>query len=129
MRRKMKNQKGFTLVEVMISMLIFAIGILGMAPMMVTSMFGNAYSREETQATVLAQDKFEKLGKQASISPLPWTETTNNLYTIYSRDTRVDDNSTDNTVPVGLYKMRVTMSWTDKAGKQRSLVFLTYKVK
>lgn len=129
MRRKMKNQKGFTLIEVMISMLIFAIGILGMAPMMVTSMFGNAYSREETQATVLAQDKFEKLAKQASISPLPWTENTSNLYTIYSRNTRVDDNSTDAGVPVGLYKIKVTVNWTDKAGKTRSLDFITYKTK
>ena len=43
MWQKLKNKEGFSLMEVMISMLILSIGILGLAPMMVTSIFGNSF--------------------------------------------------------------------------------------
>ena len=53
--------QGFTLVEVLIAMAIFAIGILGVASMQITSINGNASSRMHTEATTLAVERLERL--------------------------------------------------------------------
>ncbi len=129
MRKQFKNQKGFTLVEVMISMLILAIGILGLAPMMVTTMFGNAFSKDVTSAAFLAQDSLERLKNQAVITPIPYIENEYNLFNVYNRAIRVDDSSSDGTVPPNVFRMRVTITWTDKKGLSRTETFTSYKSK
>ena len=58
--RKM-NQKGLTLVEVLIGLVILAIGLLGVSGMQITAIAGNHSSRNLTQATVMAQNKLEEL--------------------------------------------------------------------
>jgi type IV pilus modification protein PilV len=64
MRTRMKNlmnKKGFTLLEVVVSMVVVAIGLLGIAAMMVTSVRANASAARLMEATNLAQDKIEEL--------------------------------------------------------------------
>ena len=129
MSKKLKNQKGFTLVEVMISMLVLAIGLLGLAPMMVTAMYGNAFSKEVTSSAFLAQDSMERLKNQSVITPIPFTQTDNGLFNVYNRTIRVDDSGSDGTVPPNVFKILVTMSWTDKKGVSRSETYSTYKMK
>jgi type IV pilus modification protein PilV len=53
--------KGFTLIEVLVGLVILAIGILGVANMQIASVSGNIFSNNLTQAAVLAQDKLENL--------------------------------------------------------------------
>jgi type IV pilus assembly protein PilV len=53
--------KGFSLVEVLISLIILAIGILAIAGMQVFSLGGTSFSNNLTQASVLAQDRLEFL--------------------------------------------------------------------
>jgi prepilin-type N-terminal cleavage/methylation domain-containing protein len=55
------NIKGFTLIEVLIVMAIFSIGILAVAAMQVTSTTGNASARRITEATALAETQIENL--------------------------------------------------------------------
>jgi len=129
MSKKLKNQKGFTLVEVMISMLVLAIGLLGLAPMMVTAMYGNAFSKEVTSSAFLAQDSMERLKNQSVITPIPFTQTDNGLFNVYNRTIRVDDSSSDGTVPPNVFRIKVTINWTDKKGLSRSETFSTYKMK
>ncbi|EQB63683.1 MAG: hypothetical protein RBG1_1C00001G1262 [candidate division Zixibacteria bacterium RBG-1] len=129
MSKKLKNQKGFTLVEVMISMVILAIGVLGLAPMMVTAMYGNAFSKDVTSAAFLAQDSMERLKNQSVITPIPYTENDNGLFNVYNRSIRVDDSGSDGTVPPNVFRILVTMSWTDKKGVSRSETYSTYKMK
>ncbi len=129
MRKKYKNQKGFTLIEVMISMLILAIGLLGLAPMMVTTMFGNAFSKDVTSAAFLAQDNLERLKNQSVITPIPYIENEYNLFNVYNRSLRVDDSSSDGTVPPNVFRLRVTITWIDKNGLSRSETYTTYKQK
>ncbi len=52
---------GFTLIEVLIAMSIFAIGILGLAKMQISSINGNASARKFTEAIVAAQSEIESL--------------------------------------------------------------------
>ncbi|MCK5100316.1 MAG: prepilin-type N-terminal cleavage/methylation domain-containing protein, partial [Desulfobacteraceae bacterium] len=55
------SQKGFTILEVMIAMAIFAIGILGVAKMQIKSTTGNTTARTITEATTVAVDRVERL--------------------------------------------------------------------
>ena len=55
------NSKGFTLIEVLIVMAIFSIGILAVAAMQITSITGNASARRITEATALAENQIEEL--------------------------------------------------------------------
>ena len=55
------NSKGFTLIEVMIVMAIFSIGILAAAAMQMTATRGNASARKITEAIALAENQIENL--------------------------------------------------------------------
>jgi prepilin-type N-terminal cleavage/methylation domain-containing protein len=133
MRQKLSelvaNEKGITLLEVMIAMLILALGVLGLAPMIVVSMFGNSYSNQVTIADAIAMDRFEEIKTWYQITPLPYSQTVNNLQRIFSRQTQIDDSTTDGTVPPGVYRIQVTISWTDQEQVARSITYFTYKAK
>ena len=53
--------KGFTLIEVLMVMTIFSIGILAVAAMQITSTKGNASARRMTEASALAKKHVENL--------------------------------------------------------------------
>jgi type II secretory pathway pseudopilin PulG len=125
----LKNQKGITLLEVMISMLILAFGVLGLAPMLVVSMFGNSYSNQVTVADAIAMDRFEEIKTWYHISPLPFSETVNNVQRIFTRETQIDDSTTDGSIPPGVYRIQITVSWTDQEQVPRSVTYHTYKAK
>jgi len=129
MIKRLKNKKGFSLLEVLVAMLILAFGVLGLAPMIVTTMFSNSYSEEVSKANVIAQDKIEFMKNLTSFSPLPWLEATHNLDKIFTRTTRVDVDTTDASVPSGVYRIQVRVNWTDKAGLNRTLNYYTYKMR
>src|SRR5512137_2120231 len=64
-----KYQRGFTLIEVLLSLIILAIGLLGIAGMQVTSTRGNFSSKNLTQGTYVAQDGLEFLKNLPPASP------------------------------------------------------------
>lgn len=53
--------KGFTLLEVMVAMVIFSIGLLGLAGLMSQSLSYNSSSQFRTQATFLAYDMLDRM--------------------------------------------------------------------
>lgn len=55
------DKKGFTLIEVLIGLVILAFGLLAIAGMQITSVKGNFFSNNLTQASILAQDRLEIL--------------------------------------------------------------------
>lgn len=61
LRRKKTTEQGFTLIEVMISMVVLAIGLLAVAGMQVISIKSNTENRDITEASTLAMDKLEFL--------------------------------------------------------------------
>jgi type IV pilus assembly protein PilV len=56
-----KQSKGFTLIEVMIALVILAVGILALATMQIVSIRSNAFSSEMTYATMMAQTRLEAI--------------------------------------------------------------------
>jgi type IV pilus assembly protein PilV len=62
MNRSMVFRKeGFSLIEVLISLVFLAIGLLAIASLQVTSVRGNFFSNNLMQATYVAQDRLEFL--------------------------------------------------------------------
>jgi len=55
------NKKGFTLIEMLVGLVLLAIGLLAIAGMQITSVRGNFFSGNMTQASILAQDRLETL--------------------------------------------------------------------
>ncbi len=54
-----KNQYGFTLVEFLVALVIFSVGILGVQSMQLTSIKGNSKSNRITEASNVAVDHLE----------------------------------------------------------------------
>lgn len=61
MKAKLKNEKGFTILEVLIAISVLSIGILAVASMQVSAMWSNNFASQQTEGTTLALDRMEKL--------------------------------------------------------------------
>jgi len=59
--KKNIDNNGFTLIEILIAITVFAIGILALGSMQISSMNGNADAQRITDASVLAQDQLEEV--------------------------------------------------------------------
>jgi type IV pilus modification protein PilV len=56
-----KDEGGFTIIEVLIALAIFSIGIIAIAGMQLSSIRGNSSARVHTEAGTWAQDHIESL--------------------------------------------------------------------
>lgn len=97
----MKGTEGFTLLEVLLAVSIFALGILAVASMQLTSIRGNAFGNEMTTATFLAQAQLERMKSVADVSTLA---------------TGGDANSIDENENSGVSGAIYNRSWTVAAG-------------
>ncbi|MBW2040083.1 MAG: type IV pilus modification protein PilV [Deltaproteobacteria bacterium] len=61
--RRLKDTKGFTLLEVLITLIILSVGLLGLASMQIMAVKGNSFGQQMTVASTLAQNKLEELRK------------------------------------------------------------------
>jgi prepilin-type N-terminal cleavage/methylation domain-containing protein len=61
MRIRVKDQKGFTLLEVLISIVILSVALLAIAGLQIISIRGNSFGGTMTEAVTLARDKIEDL--------------------------------------------------------------------
>jgi len=64
-----RNDKGFTLIEALIAMVILAIALLGIAQMQISAMQGNRSSYDTTEASALASDMLEQMVVQSWSTP------------------------------------------------------------
>lgn len=61
-----RGQRGFTMIEVMISILLTAIAVIGITALYTVETRSSGFSRHSTEAAVLAEDKMEFLRTQAA---------------------------------------------------------------
>ena len=54
------GEAGFTLVEVVMTMVVLSVGIMSLAPLMMAVVRGNRFAQDMTQATALAEDRIEE---------------------------------------------------------------------
>jgi len=59
-----RQQAGFTMIEVMVAMLLTALTVIGVLGLYRIESRASGFSRRETEAAVLAQDKLEELRTQ-----------------------------------------------------------------
>ena len=68
-QRASRNQRGMTLIELMIAMVVLLVGIVGSMALIAYAIGGNGRSRQQSNATVIAQMLSEKISSQkASLS-------------------------------------------------------------
>lgn len=130
------KREGFTLNEVLVAIVLIAIGILGFSLQTIGVFRGGNVSGNITMATNLAQDKVEQLKARGSALPNCPTSTTDGCFdgplnaqggsaqpgAIYSRYWIITPNSPES----GLTKIAVTASWTDNTSHQVTLSTLVF---
>ncbi len=57
----MQTEKGFTIIEVLLGVSIFSIGLLGITALLISSVKASSFSGQLTEASVLASNKIEEL--------------------------------------------------------------------
>jgi type II secretory pathway pseudopilin PulG len=116
-----RNKKGISILEVLISMVVLAVGVLGLAPLVVLSISANNLSRDVMIVSQLTKEKIETYENPSMIPPLPYSETEQGLSGgRYDRYTYIWDSDTDSLVPEGLCYVDVTIKWEDTGGLVRS---------
>lgn len=70
MRRARRSQQGFTLIEVMISMVVFMVALLGLVALQKASIAGTNKGREHTAAVNIAKFVMTQLENEAASWPL-----------------------------------------------------------
>jgi prepilin-type N-terminal cleavage/methylation domain-containing protein len=108
-------EDGFSLLEVMVSLVILATGLLMMIPMMITSMKGNVFADMTTRAAHHIQAKIEEMKNthqftSGSDSPEGMT-----------RRWTVEDCGPN------LKKITVRLNWLDKDSLEHENVVITYE--
>jgi prepilin-type N-terminal cleavage/methylation domain-containing protein len=107
-----KKNRGFTLIEAVIAMAIFSIGILAVGSMQLWNTKNNTTGNYTTQATMLARQKIEELKTVSDLTTLPTTEQSDTIG-IYTRTWIADGSGTSR-------KLTVIVEWT-RMGQNRSV--------
>jgi type IV pilus assembly protein PilV len=115
----MQDEKGLTLLEVLVAMVVLSLGLLGLTKMQITAIQVNAASGRLTQGTAIAQDKVEQL------MALPYTDaklddqTPVGQVTTYT-ETRPTQGYTitwqvdQDTPTVGVKTINLTVTWSNR---------------
>jgi len=102
------NDKGFTIIEVLVVIGLFAIGILAVASMQVTAFQGNRSAMLQTNAITLATERMENLISQNYATIVSGSENQANFNIAWNVQ---DDTPLENTKTI-----TVTVTWNDRGG-------------
>lgn len=111
------NNKGFTLIELFVALIIFAVGIVGVTKMQMAAVASNSHSLQLTQALNIAEDQIERMKNMALSSAVFTAGTTQNGTPVVTAEGRTFTPSwTVTAIPSSsAVNVAVTVSWTEKA--------------
>ena len=122
-KKNTNTERGFTLVEIIVAICVFSIGMLAVASMQVSGTQGTASAKWNTGATVWASDQMEKI-----ISlPYDHPDLADGAHAGVTEDQYAiswvvqDDELVDNTKTI-----TVTVTWDDRS-MNRTVSFVYYK--
>lgn len=117
------NQSGFTLIEVLISMGVLAVGIMAISLMQAHFTNGNSQSRQFIRATDIAMNQIETLSNITDSSNANLdTGNHTTIINTYERDYTLSWTVTDTDPNDGILSVDVSVSWNDN-GRARKLNF------
>ena len=118
LNRMVMGARGFSLIEMLISIVILSVSLLAMASLMAATTRNNASGAQITEAINLAQDKIEELSVTPSGNLLPGTDQKKGSTGVnYSRNWTVLPNATGN-----LRAVTVTVNWNDQKNHSINLL-------
>jgi prepilin-type N-terminal cleavage/methylation domain-containing protein len=118
----MKNEKGFSLLEVVITMAILSYAILGVISMQFAAMRANSHSGSLTEATNYASDRMERLMSVNYASLADGTDTEGD----YSLSWDIMEDTAEGSVADGTKTVALTVTWTER-GSQKTLSMRSVK--
>ncbi|MEW5876312.1 MAG: prepilin-type N-terminal cleavage/methylation domain-containing protein [Candidatus Zixiibacteriota bacterium] len=124
-----RRDEGFSLVEVMAAMLVLALGVLGLAPMMMVSIVGNLDAEDVTRVTASVQREIEARLAAGVAGPMPIEEVATYDNGKYTVATVVSDATVDASIPDHVYQFNLAVEWTDDLGVHRNMDFVAYAEK
>src|SRR5260370_33481913 len=66
-KQALRKERGMTLIELMIAMVVLLVGIVGSMALIAYAIGGNGRSRQQSNATVIAQMISEKISSQKAV--------------------------------------------------------------
>ena len=120
----MRGIRGFTLLEIVIALAIFAVGLVGLLSLFPVSFQSAKRATDLTEATIYAQEIIEDLKRQGYDNITDGT-TTDNSISGTSRFTYDKIVTSGGSLPSGLRKISITMEWIE-GGKTYDEDFVTY---
>ena len=115
MKRVWKQKEGFTLIEVMIALVLFAIGLLAFAGLEIIALRNVTFSKDYGKANTFAQQKVEELKGTA------WASVSAGSDTLEQRFTRSWTVATQGEIK----NLKVTVSWVDSHLGTKQVSFYT----
>jgi prepilin-type N-terminal cleavage/methylation domain-containing protein len=109
------NERGFTLLEELVSMIIFAVGVLMLVPMIVTTQKGNIFADWTTKAAHHIQAKIEEI------------KNTHNFTSGHDHPEGMTRTWTVEDYNAFLKKIKVEMTWLDKERLEHHNITVTYE--
>jgi len=111
------TSKGFTLIEVLISLVILSISLLALAGLMVTTTRNTSFGGHLTEAATFAQDKLEQF------RAMGWEHITPNSSDLATGSTGINYSRNWTVVANGSLKtVTVTINWTDQTNHTLTLL-------
>jgi len=111
----LQTQRGFSLIEVMIALVLFAVGLLAFAGLEVVALRNSTYSKEYGKSNTYAQQKVEEMKGTA------WTSVSAGSDTLEGKFTRTWTVTTTEDVK----KVAVTVAWVDPSYGTKRVNFQT----
>src|SRR5262249_33496231 len=117
-RQRRRGRDGFTLIEVLAAMALFAIVASGAGALAIQSMKHIASNRHGMQAVILAQEDLERVRGMAytDIAPDNYTDTVDH------QDYRITRGIEANTPAANMTRVTVTITWTGPEGSKSYVV-------